>query len=183
MNNYKKTLHTLYIGKFIIINCIVETISQKCLKSRKVCQETVKIFILNTINNLNLIHQLILIEKSKVILMDKITLLDPPIPSKDYKCIGKKCLIKLKCIKDQLKPPESIPIENGSVMSELSIKKHSKSWEFKWPKSNKILLKFLSNLKKYLLLFFKILPNKTKSDYSKLKHINKHLVHNVVEKK
>lgn len=71
--------------------------------------------------------QLIPIEKSKVILMDKITLLDPPILSKDYKCTDKKCLILLKCIKDQPKLPELILTENGSVMSELSIKKHSKS--------------------------------------------------------
>lgn len=123
----KNTLHTLYLGKFIIINCIVETISQKCLKNRKVFREIVKIFILNSKNKLNLIPRLIPIEKSKVILMDKITLLDPPILSKDYKCIDKKCLILLKCIKDQPKLPELIPTENGSVMSELSIKKHSKS--------------------------------------------------------
>lgn len=115
--------------------------------------------------------------------MDKIILLDLPIPSKDYKCIDRKCLIKLKCIKDQLKLPESIQTENGSVMLELLIKKHLKSWELKWLKSNKIQLKYLSNLKKFQPHFSKILLNKIRSDYSKLKHINKHLVHKAEERK
>jgi hypothetical protein len=127
--------------------------------------------------------QLILIEKSKEILMGKITLLDPPILSKDFKCIGKKCQVLPNCTKDQLRMSELILTENGSVMSELLIKKLLKSWEFKWLKRIKIQLKFLSNLKKFQLHFFKIQPNKTKSDYLKSKHINKLLALKVEERK
>lgn len=157
--------------------------SLKCLKNRRLYQEIVKIFIQNLKSNRSLIHQQILIELSKVKLMDKKTLLDQPIPSKDYKCIEWKLQTWLKCIKGQLKPQELILTENGLAMSELLTKKHLKSWESKWPKSNKIQLKFLLNQKKYQPLFSKTQQNKIKFDYLRFKHINKHLAHKVVEKK
>lgn len=98
---------------------------------------------------------------------------DPPTPSRDSKCTDKKCLTNKKCTKDPLKPPESIPTENGSVMSELSIKRPSKNSESKLPKNNKIPPKSLSSPKKSPLLFFKIQQNKTKSAFLKSKLINK----------
>ena len=102
------------------------------------------------------------------------TLSEPPIPSRDSKCTDKKCQINKKCTKDPLKPPESIPTENGSVMSGPSIKGHSKNSESKSPKNNKIQPEFLSSPKKSPHPYSKIPPNKIKSDFSKSKLTNKH---------
>ncbi len=149
--------------------------NNQCLKNKRPLQETIKDSIVNSKNNPSLILLPILIVKLKAILMVLTILLDPPIPSKGSKCIDKKCLIKLKCIKDQLKLLELTPIENGLVMSELLIKKRSKNLEFKWLKNNKIQLKYLLNPKKSQHHYFKIQLNKIKLDFYKFKPINKHL--------
>jgi hypothetical protein len=123
------------------------------------------------------------IEKLKVILMAQITLFDLLTPLKDFKCIVLKCLVSKNFIKDLLKQLELIRIENGSVMLEPLIKKHCKNLEYKSQKKTKIQPKYLSNQKKYQLLYFKIQQNKIKSDYYKLKLTKKHLALKVDEKK